>query len=120
MDVVNSSDLKHYSSNFMTVDPEKWGPHFWYVFHNYAFHYRNNPSDVEKEVARNLIKGIPFLLPCDNCSKHAFFYIKQHFEVIENAILSKENLIKFFSDFHNSVNARLKKPNYIDNPLQYY
>ena len=59
---------------------------------------------------KGVIIGIPTLLPCQNCSEHATAYIEKHYDQLDNICSSKENLFKFFVDFHNNVNERYNKP----------
>lgn len=94
------------------IPPQIWGPHYWYVFHTYANSYPDNPTNHQQAVASNLIKTLPFLLPCDECASHAYTYIKTVFSLIPTIVLSKTNLINFFNTFHNHVNERLGKPKF--------
>lgn len=94
------------------VEPENWGPHYWYVFHTYAAIYPDNPTYLHRDIAKTFIKSIPFLLPCADCSKHAFHYIAAKVKNLDTIVSSKQKLIVFFKDFHNSVNIRLNKPIY--------
>ncbi|GHV49404.1 hypothetical protein AGMMS49579_00920 [Spirochaetia bacterium] len=96
------------------MDPKKWGPCYWYMFHTYAVNYPDDPSPIVKHAAKNFIMGIPFYLPCPVCTDHASAFLN-HYEQkigIKNVISSKSNMIQFFKDFHNSVNYRLGKPIY--------
>lgn len=100
----------------MKDDPkEVWGPKFWYVFHTYADAYSERPSDLEKEVAKNLIRIIPFMLPCTDCAFPAYVYIKTRNKDIDQIVSSRYDLVKFFHDFHNDVNIRTGKRPFIMN-----
>lgn len=93
--------------------PSVWGPHFWYVIHTYSDTYPEQPNVVDVEVASQFIKILPFLLPCNECAKHAFDYIKPFVEdeqMLKNIVKNKESLSSFFHNFHNTVNIRTGKP----------
>ena len=95
------------------MEPEKWGPSFWKTFHIIASEYPNQPLDVHKQAVRQLIINIPIYLPCETCKKEAFNYIKiakSNDYNLNQAVSNKYFLQKFFYDFHNTVNKRLKKP----------
>lgn len=92
--------------------PEVWGPHYWFVIHTFAQSYPVKPHAIQKEVAINFIKLIPFLLPCAQCFNHAFQYIQARIRLLDHIVNSRENLNTFFRDFHNSVNLRLGKEKY--------
>lgn len=96
----------------MSLVPTDWGPHYWYVLHTYASVYPEPPDPIDVDVATNLIKGLPFMLPCQECAIHALEYIKAVRHDIPRIVSSRANLETFMRDFHNSVNARIGKPFY--------
>lgn len=93
-------------------EPKSWGPSFWFTLHNGANHYPENPTNHTMEYMKGFIEGIPVMLPCSVCSEHARVYIdRMKMEnKLNNAVMSRENLFTFFWSFHNSVNARVGKP----------
>ncbi len=58
---------------------------------------------------KNYILGIPYVIPCDDCRKHALNYITTYENELDEICSSRSSLFKFFVDFHNSVNERLNK-----------
>lgn len=92
-------------------DPKVWGPIIWTSYHITASHYPENPSPIVKERMKWRIKAIPYELPCEDCRRHASSFIESKSdEELNNIVSSKDNLIKFFVDFHNKVNERYGKP----------
>lgn len=87
-------------------DPNIWGPHFWYILHNNSAKYPQNPSNCWKERMKNFILGIPSMVPCEKCIIHSTQYIEQHRDNLDNIVSTRENLFKWFVDFHNEVNIR--------------
>ncbi|QIH04900.1 sulfhydry1 oxidase Erv1 like protein [Dasineura jujubifolia toursvirus 2a] len=113
IDIHNTNDnLENQLEDTIGVSPAIWGPHYWYVIHTFANSYPNNPNPIEKEVATNFIKILPFILPCADCSRHAYIYIKTFYNVIPAIVANKSNIVEFFRTFHNNVNERLNKPRY--------
>jgi len=96
--------------HYNTTSPEVFGPPLWFSLHNASAHYPINPSPITSERMKNIILGIPVLLPCKNCSEHATAYIEKHFERLDKICGTRDNLFKFFVDFHNYVNVRYNKP----------
>lgn len=96
--------------NKSSNDPKKWGPPFWYILHNGAFHYPENASKLYIERMKNFILGIPVMLPCEKCKNHATVFIEQHKSKLNDICSGRESLFNFFVDFHNKVNARYDKP----------
>lgn len=82
----------------------------WFTLHNSASKYPISPSSLVRERMKNVIIGIPILLPCEVCKEHATGYIEKYFEQLDEICSSRDNLFKFFVDFHNKVNERHDKP----------
>ena len=93
--------------NISSISPNIWGPKFWYILHNGASSYSNNPSEHNKERMKGFIKGIPYMLPCESCFKHALSYIEN--TDVDKIVSNKNELFLFFWEFHNDVNKRIGK-----------
>jgi hypothetical protein len=94
-----------------TSNPKIWGPHYWYNLHNSSLHYPLNASPIVKERIKNRILAIPYEISCRACQIHASAYIEQFSEKeLDDIVSTRDNLFKFYVDFHNSVNKRLGKP----------
>lgn len=106
----NASDKNVCTKQFTSKsqDPNVWGPQFWYMLHNGAAHYPNNPSLMCKQAMEGFINGIPVMLPCVECAMHANSFIKS--VDIDKVVRNRNNLFEFFFMFHNEVNKRLGKP----------
>ena len=91
-----------------TKDPRVWGPAMWFTLHNGAAHYPNNPSDLVKQRMKGFIMGLPYMVVCDECSKHAWDHIQR--TNLDHVVSSQSTLFKFFWGFHNYVNKRYNKP----------
>ena len=88
-------------------DPDIWGSTYWFTFHTGASNYPNNPSKIVQERMKGFIRGIPYIIPCEKCSNHALNFIeKSNLDIV---CKTKDNLFKFFVDFHNEVNTQLGK-----------
>ena len=112
----NENKSEHAEITYETTDhynissPQIFGPPLWFSLHNASAHYPINPSPITSERMKNIILGIPVLLPCKNCSEHATAYIEKNFEKLNDICSTRDNLFKFFVDFHNYVNIRYNKP----------
>lgn len=92
-----------------TKDPSVWGPSLWLFLHISSAHYPIHASNMCKERAKWFIRGIPMMLPCESCANHAQKFIESNEHRLDTIVSSRENLFKFFVDFHNYVNARFSK-----------
>jgi hypothetical protein len=83
-----------------------WGNACWYLFHTLAEKLKPE-CDEEVQTILFHFKQVCYNLPCPSCSQHAM-------ETLQSAhldrIKTRENLKRFFLEFHNLVNKRLKKP----------
>jgi hypothetical protein len=108
-----TEDRQNYKEMFQEKtnrSPEVWGPYFWFTLHNGALNYPSlaNPLCIER--MKNFIIGIPVMIPCETCKEHATAYIESNKDYLDYICASRDKLFKFFVDFHNYVNIRLKKP----------
>ena len=91
-------------------DPKVWGPYFWYTLHVSAAHYPLNPSSIVRERMKQRILAIPYEVPCETCRPHASAFIEANRDRLDQIVSSRENLSRFYVDFHNQVNKRYNKP----------
>ena len=90
----------------MSVSIDIWGPNIWYLFHTIAHNFKESSFIIVKNNINYITKSICNTLPCDECSKHAMsLLLKINFDNINN----KNDLIKFYYNFHNFVNKKLNK-----------
>ena len=107
----NVLDLQYNSKNYSnTSDPEVWGPSFWLTLHNGSAKYPVKASPIWAERMKGFILGIPVMIPCEKCSDHATSYIEANYDRLDEIVNGRDNLFKFFVDFHNQVNERYGKP----------
>lgn len=87
-----------------TRDPREWGPTFWSTMHTVAAFYPDHPTSEDMSNARNFFLSLVGLLPCHACAQHYAEMLARH--PIENALLSKMELVKWCWTLHDEVNQR--------------
>jgi hypothetical protein len=100
------------SADISPFSPETWGPSYWLVLHTGSLKYPEQASNVIAERMRGYILGLPYIIPCENCSEHAKEYIDANMHKLEKITSGRENLFNFFVDLHNQVNRRHNKPEF--------
>jgi len=90
-------------------DPAVFGPPLWFSLHNASSYYPEKASPVHAERMKNIIIGLPVLLPCETCKEHATAYIENNKHKLSEICKTKQDVFKFFVEFHNYVNQRLGK-----------
>ena len=97
----------------MSFSKEIWGSNIWYLFHSLAHKIREDKFEVHKNNLFFIINTVCNTLPCPECSKDATNMLDR---INFNNIRNKSDFKIFLFNFHNAINAKLKKPlfSYID------
>jgi hypothetical protein len=103
---MNWKTKHHISMN----DPSVWGPAFWFTLHNGSSNYPLSATPIVNNRMQGFILGIPLMLPCELCKEHASNHIENNKNNLSDICSGRDNLFKFFVDFHNIVNIRYNKP----------
>lgn len=110
----------------------RWGPHAWKFIHYVTITYPEYPNHEDRYNFYEFIDSLDYILPCSQCRQHYQEYrINNDLSSSDSPVLdNKGTLIKWFFDFHNSVNEKLGKRTYPwssflseyigDNPKQGY
>ena len=103
----------------MSFSKETWGNNIWYLFHSLAHKISEDKFELQKNNIIFVIKNICNTLPCPDCSKDASAMLDK---IDFNTIRNKTELKMFLFNFHNAINAKLKKPPFhyenLDNKYQ--
>ena len=84
----------------------RWGPITWIFLHSFAERIPEHTFTSNREIVLSFITELFSVLPCPTCSAHAMKYLtSSNFHRIESSV----HLKIWLHQFHNSVNARLKK-----------
>ena len=90
--------------------PEVWGESFWFVVHLGSVNAPEFIPEEKRPFYWGFIDGIPEMLVCQKCSKHAREWVEIHRPYREQICSSRDNLVSFYVDMHNNVNKRNGKP----------
>ncbi len=91
-------------------NPSVWGDGTWLFLHHGSLAASKIIDSAAAEKYWNFIEGLPLMLPCKDCSRHASNYIDSARQRRREICASRDGLLQFFVDFHNSVNLRTGKP----------
>lgn len=93
----------------MTVlDPEIWGPHFWFFIHTIALKYPNNPNDVTIKKYYEFIQNLPLFIPVEQIGND--FNTLLSLYPVSSYLDSRKSFIKWVHFMHNKINEKLEKP----------
>jgi hypothetical protein len=87
------------------MEPDVWGPHYWFVLHTIAFNYPKYPTPVQKKIHYRLVHNLHEFLPS---GKDLFLRILVKHPV-QPYLDTRDDFIKWMNLVHNEVNLTLKK-----------
>ena len=92
----------------MVLDPEIWGPKYWFVLMTISLNYPLYPNEISKKKYDDLIQNIPLLIPVKDIS-NSFSKLLDDFPVTPY-LDSRESFIKWVHFIHNKMNILSDKP----------
>ena len=91
----------------MGLDPNIWGPHYWFVIHSIALNYPKNPNDTTKKKYYTFIHDLPLFLP-DSDMGNKFAEILDKYPVTPY-LDSRDSFVRWTHFIHNKINSMLGK-----------
>jgi len=92
----------------MTLNPEIWGPPYWFVLFTIAITYPENPNDVTKKKYYDFIHNLPLFLPVKEIG-NGFSKLLDKYPVTPY-LDSQVSFVKWIHFIHNKINVDLEKP----------
>ena len=94
--------------NNLRMDPNIWGPKFWFSLHSVSFTYPFYPDEADKLKYKSFFQLLEFTLPCVVCRVNYAKNLKSH--PIEPHLKDRKSLAHWVIDIHNMVNIENGKP----------
>uniref|UniRef100_A0A6C0E274 thiol oxidase n=1 Tax=viral metagenome TaxID=1070528 RepID=A0A6C0E274_9ZZZZ len=104
----------------MHLNPEIWGPHYWFFLHTIVLCYPRFPNAVTKKKYYDFVSNLPLFIPVESISTQ-FSKLLDNYPVTPY-LDSKESFVKWMHFIHNKINEYLEKPKLSLNDfyVQYY
>lgn len=104
----------------MTLNPEIWGPHYWFFLETISLTYPLHPNDVSKKKYYDFIQNLPLFIPNPEIGNN-FSKLIDTFPVTPY-LDSRLSFMKWINFIHNKINKQLDKPqiNLYDGLDNYY
>lgn len=90
------------------LNPEIWGPHYWFFIDTLALNYPNNPNDVTKKKYYEFIQNLPLFIPVEEIANDFDKLLKLY--PVSSYLDSKKSFIKWVHFIHNKINEKIEKP----------
>ena len=91
----------------MKLNPEIWGPHYWFVLHTIALTYSERPNDTIKKKYYDFFQNLPLFIPVQEIGNQWSVLLDKY--PVTPYLDSRESLIKWVHFIHNIVNQSLGK-----------
>jgi hypothetical protein len=95
-------------NNTSYLDPNIWGPHFWFFLHTLAISYPHNPNAITKKQYYELIQNLPTFIPVEQMGKDFAILLDDY--PVTAYLDNRESLTKWMHFIHNKINDKLEKP----------
>lgn len=92
----------------IALDPDVWGPHFWFFLHTIAISYPKRPNDVTKKKYYEFIMNLPLFLPVEKIGNDFSKLLDEY--PVSSYLDSKDSLVRWMHFIHNKINQKLEKP----------
>ena len=90
------------------LDPNIWGPHYWFFLHTLSMTYPVRPNAFTKKKYYEFIQNLPLFIPVEKISTEFSKLIDQY--PITPYLDNRESLIRWMHFIHNKINQKLEKP----------
>jgi len=91
----------------MKLDPNIWGPRYWFFLHTAAMSYPIKPNDTIRKKFYDFIHNFPILMP-DPKIASSFSDLLEKYPV-SPYLDSKDSLVRWTHFIHNKINKKLEK-----------
>jgi hypothetical protein len=90
------------------LDPNVWGPHYWFFLHTVAMSYPHFPNAVTKKKFYEFIQNLPLFMPVEEISGKFTRLLDQY--PVTPYLDSRETFVRWTHFIHNKINEYLEKP----------
>jgi hypothetical protein len=92
----------------MNLNPEIWGPHYWFMLHTIALNYPKHPNAVTKKKYYDFISNLPVFIPVEQIASNFSKLLDVY--PITPYLDSRESIVRWMHFIHNKINESLNKP----------
>ena len=110
MSVVNKAKRKIGKKTNVTsgLNPEIWGPHYWFFLHTITLNYPHYPNDVTRKKYYEFINNIPLFIPVESIATEFTKLLDEY--PISSYLDSRDEFVRWMHFIHNKINEKLEQP----------
>jgi hypothetical protein len=91
------------------LDPNIWGPHYWFFLHTISLNYPLRPNAIIKKKYYEFIQNFHMFIPVEKMSSNFSKLIKEY--PVTPYLDSRDTFIRWVHFIHNKINYKLEKDN---------
>ena len=92
----------------MVLDPEVWGPYYWFTLHTIALSYPQHPNEVTKKKYYDFIQNLPLFIPVQQIGDGFSKFLDNY--PVTPYLDSRASFTKWMHFIHNKINNSLRLP----------
>ena len=102
------------------LDPDVWGPHYWFFLHTITMTYPKHPNASTKKKYYEFIHNLPLFIPVEKISGEFTKLLSKY--PVAPYLDTSESFIRWMHFIHNKINEKLEKPKITINDfyIKYY
>ena len=102
------------------MNPEVWGPHFWFVLQTISMTYPLHANTVTQKKYYEFINNLPLFIPNPQIGNYFASLLDQY--PIQPYLNTRHSFMKWVHFIHNKINSNLDKPeiSFFDSLELYY
>ena len=93
--------------NKMGMDPDIWGPQFWFFLHTIAYNYPEHVNQVTKRKYYDFIQNLPLFIPVDKMGNNFAAILDKY--PVSPYLDNRDSFIRWAHFVHNHYNRFLCK-----------
>ena len=89
------------------MDPNVWGPHYWFFLHSVALHYPKHPTATTKKIHYRLIHNFHEFIPHNAIAANFVKMVAKY--PVAPYLDSRAHLVRWVHFIHNKINEKTMK-----------
>lgn len=94
--------------SIMGLDPEVWGPPYWFFLHTIALNYPKHPNASTKKKYYDLIQNFDLFIPVESHAKNFMKLLSLY--PVSPYLDNRHSFVRWMHFIHNKINEQLEKP----------
>jgi hypothetical protein len=90
------------------LNPEIWGPHYWFFLHTITLNYPHYPNDITKKKYYEFISNLPLFIPVESISSDFSKLLDEY--PVSSYLDSRDSFVRWMHFIHNKINEKMELP----------